>query len=259
MINSLNATSTVPLKSWPSLEAAGPEALAKARRELLNVVQWPARIANSFVSAKTEEERLTLRFCAARTGFLTAPFGNQLALEMRLPTLEMQFLENGKPVPHIFDPEEHSPAKVEAWLLVELLHRGIDRSKFTKILPYHIPDLMSGDAEDHSPQSCLEGLAILAAWFRDAASALEAAANTDGSKVLCRPQDLSLTCRAGPDAAGFGFSPGNVENPEPFFYRGGDPGSESRNASYRSILPASALLAERDPTAAVINFLKTGG
>ena len=58
---------------------------------------------------------------------------------MRLPTLEMQFHEHGKPVPHILDPEEHSPAEVEAWMLVELLHRGVDREKFSKTLPYSNP------------------------------------------------------------------------------------------------------------------------
>jgi hypothetical protein len=222
---------------------AAPEVLAKARREAINLTQWLARIANSYVPAEKQEERLTLQFCASRTAFVTGTFGDQLALEMRLPSLQMQFLENGRPVPHIFDPEEHSPANVEAWLLVELLHRGIDRSKFSKELPYHVPDLLSGDAEDYSPRSCVEGLSLLAGWFRNAASILESAAGGT-AEVVCWPQYLSLTCRAASKATDFGFSPGDAEHPEPYLY------ITPRLPGPRSIFPASALLAERDPIAA---------
>ena len=85
-------------------------------------------------------------------------------------------------MPHILDPEEHSPAEVEAWILVELLHRGLDREQFSKALPYTIKNLMSGDAEDYSPQACAEGLTQLATWFRAAASVV----SNVGASCVCR-------------------------------------------------------------------------
>ena len=156
--------------------AGDPQALEKARIEMINIVQWLARVANSYVTARTPDDRVLLGFRAADAAFVTKTFDDGLALEMRLPSLEMQFVENGRAAPHILDPEEHSPAEVEAWLLVELLHRGIDRSKFTKQLPYSVPNLMTGDAEDYSPHSCESGLKALMAWFQNAAEVLEAAA-----------------------------------------------------------------------------------
>ena len=104
----------------------------KARELTLNIVQWLARIANSYVADRSTKDRVTLDF---RTdgSFVTKTFEHGLALELRLPSLEMQFQERGKLVPHILDPEERSPAEVEAWILVELLHRGLDRDKIFQI------------------------------------------------------------------------------------------------------------------------------
>ena len=193
---------------WEEIPGGDQKEFALARMEALNLAQWLARIANSYVSRKMPEERVTLEFRSANPAFVTQTFEDHVTLEMRLANLEMQFSEHGRPVPHIFDPEEHSPAKVEAWLLVELLHRGIDRSKFSKKLPYTIPDLMSGDAEDHSPQACLGGLTQLEVWFRNAASVLSSASR--GSKILVLPQTLTLACASnGEPETGFGFSIGD--------------------------------------------------
>ena len=91
-------------------------------------------------------------------------------------TLQMWFLANGRRVPHSFDPEGRSPAEAEAWVLVELLHRGIEPTRFTKTLPYDLPDLMSGDAQQYSPQSYAAELFELAAWYHNAAANFGAAA-----------------------------------------------------------------------------------
>jgi hypothetical protein len=229
-----------PAPSWEAIPSAGPDEFAKARTELLNLVQWPARIANSYVSGKMPEERVLLEFRANETAFVTQPFERDIALEIRIANLEMQFLDHGKPVPHIFNPEEHSPAKVEAWLLVELLHRGIDRSKFSKKLPYTVANLMTGDAVDHAPQECGNGLAQLAAWYRNAASVLAGG----GEKLVVRPQTLNLTPLS--KRANFGFSPGDGEISEPYFYA---------NGRKRSVLTASQLAKESNPAIAAARFL----
>ena len=147
--------------------------------------------------------------------FVTKTFEHGLALELRLPGLEMQFQERGEPVPHVLDPEERSPAEVEAWILVELLHRGLDRDKFIKSLPYTIANLMSGDAEDYSPQACAAGLAQLTAWFRAASAVL----STHG-RVVCLPQTLTLEVASGRGTPAVGFSPGSAERDEPHFFTG---------------------------------------
>jgi len=246
---------------WQVVGAGGLDALAKAKTEALNLVQWLARIANSYVTEGPPEQRSMLDFRASDAAFVTKSFDKGLSLEMRLPTLEMQFLENGKPMPHILDPQEHSPAEVEAWILVELLHRRVDREKFSKKLPYTIPELMTGDAEDHSPQSCQPGLTELMAWFQNAAAVLDAAARatgTDKARIVCLPQTLNLTWIPNPGAAqaDFGFSPGDAENPEPFFYANESATNVAAKNKKHSVLKSSILLAESDPAAAAIKFLR---
>jgi hypothetical protein len=250
------AKSVVDPARWRFAATGDPQTLAKARAVAINIAQWLARIANSYVAARAPDERVLLVFRAADAAFATKTFGDGLSLEMRLPSLEMQFLENGHPAPHILDPEEHSPAEVEAWLLVELLHRGVDRAKFTKQLPYSIPNLMSGDAEDYSPQTCQEGLTGLKAWLENAARILEATARASASgkvAIVCRPQTLELSCimDSGSKPASFGFSPGDGRSPEPYFYR-----DTSTGNGKRSILTASQLLAENDPANVAITFMR---
>src|SRR5271169_6660613 len=200
MINSVNSVGSSALNfvQWPPV--GDLDELAKARTEAINLVQWLARIANSYVTEGPPERRTELEFRASAAALFTKPFDKNLQLEIRLPNLEMQFIDNGNPMPHILDPEEHSPAEIEAWILVELLHRGIDREKFSKNLPYTVPGLMSGDAEDHSPQACQQGLTQLMAWLQNAAAVLSATSRGGGSanvRIVCLPQTLNLTCVSG--------------------------------------------------------------
>jgi hypothetical protein len=245
---------------WHAIEASDRESFGRALIEARNLVQWLARIANSYVAGNTAEDRVVLEFRAADAAYVTQPFDQDIGLEMRLPSLEMQFLEDGRPAPHVFDPEGHSPAEVEAWLLVELLHRGLDRARFSKALPYSIPDLMSGDADDHAPSACQQGLAQLAGWLRNAAGVLAAADETGKAHVVCLPQGLELTCvsprepKRGSELAlvpGFGFSPGDERNPEPFFYRDATVGRG------RTVLTASELARESNPAATAIKFISS--
>jgi hypothetical protein len=245
---------------WQSVRPLNLDALARARAETVNLAQWLARIANSYVPAGLPEERLYLEYRPATATFITKSFDKDLALALHMPTLEMQFHERKNAVPHIFDPEERSPAEVEAWLLVELLHHGVDRARFSKNLPYNIPGLVAGDATRHSPQSCQPAMTQLTAWFRKAAAILDAAAWTSDAApthIVCWPQTLNLSCAsnsgsARPDA---GFSPGDAENPEPYFYRGRLASNGSGGSKGHSILTASELLAASDPAATAFAFL----
>jgi hypothetical protein len=262
MTNSVDAPGNATANRWQTRAPCDLSELAQARVEAINLVQWLARIANSYVTENAPGHRTSLEFHPAEAAIITKQFDNGIALEMRLPTLKLQFLDNGKPVPHVFDPEEHSPAEAEAWILVELLHRGVDREKFSKELPYTIPGLMSGDAEDYSPQLCRQGLMQLMALFQDAAAVLSAAARAAGEDeicIVCLPQTLNLTSRSdhsGANLGDFGFSPGDAENPEPYFYVNGGVKNGSAESTTRSVLKASVLIAESDPIAAAIKLRK---
>jgi hypothetical protein len=233
----LAAHQTFPI--WPASQP-DREMFAKARNQTLNLAQWLARIANSYVAGDSPEDRVLLSF--SRGVFVTRTFDRGFALELRLPGLELQFQERGKPMPHILNPEEHSPAETEAWILVELLHRGIERDKFSKALPYAIDNLMSGDAEDYTPEACAGGLELLNAWFCAAASVL----SPDG-RVACLPESLMLVAAIGGDGGTAGFSPGDAQHDEPYFFAG--------TGNNRRRLAASDLAREKNPAAAAAEFI----
>lgn len=240
-----------PISAWRTRTIGDLSDLAQARVEAINIVQWLARIANCYVLAEMSAPRINLEFHAQNAAIVTREFAKAIALEMRLPALDLQFREHGEPMPHVFDPEEHSPAELEAWILVELLHRGIETEKFSKDLPYAIPGLMSGDAEDYSPHLCKEGLVRLMALMQDAAAVLNAAAlgkSDNDTRVTCVPQTLDLVSPTSSieKAAGLAFSPGGPESPEPYFYVVGDDASRKGGLAIK----ASILMAECDPAAA---------
>jgi hypothetical protein len=257
MINSADGPLQPPL-AWCTSGPIDLSELTQARIEAINLLQWPVRVANSYCSDDVAE-RSHLQFHAADAAFITRCFADHISLEIRLPSLEMQFLDNGKPVPHIFDPEEHSPAEVEAWILVELLHRGFDRDKFSKTLPYSLPGLMSGDAERHSPQACQTGLKQLTTLFQDAAALLGAVAHAGGNDtvpIICLPQTLDLRARTKTKSGFLGFSPGNAQSPDPCFYVSDASPDGTAGISRRFIAKAPELFVGNDPAAAAAKLRK---
>ncbi|WP_141694034.1 hypothetical protein [Methyloligella halotolerans] len=133
----------------------------------------------------------------------------------------MQFTEDGKPSDHMIDVEERSPAHVEAWILVELLHRGVDRYKFSKDLPYDTSKMMSGDAIEFCPTEYQAELLQLSHWYRNAVGALKKAATTLASEdetppILVEPQNLRLEIAVGDRV--LGFSSGDLDRVGPYFF-----------------------------------------
>ena len=67
------ARSVAHAPRWQAIEPLDRESLARAHAEALNLVQWPARIANSFVAGGTPEERIPLEFRAADAALAGLP------------------------------------------------------------------------------------------------------------------------------------------------------------------------------------------
>jgi len=256
-------TSSVDRTGFQHEAAADRSELERARAETLNLAQWLARIANSYVKEAAPEQRTALEFQPTRAALRTKSFDRQISLELRLPKLELQFLESGEPVPHILDPEEHSPAEVEAWILVELLHRGLDRDKFSKKLPYAVAGLISGDADDHAPSACQEGLRQLTARLKAAAAVLRAVGSSMGdreARIICLPQTLDLVYRppSWPQSE-YGFSlgepSGGGQGSASYFYASSTPANGAGSGKRRLTVEASDILAMADPTAAAAALL----
>lgn len=207
----------------PDLGTFDPARIADVRRQLRSAVLWPARIAASYAQDAIDRGAPLLTWDQSRQAVTTPAFGPGLQLELRLPDLHMQFLDHGRPVPHVLDLDDRSPAHVEAWLLVELLHRDIDRERFSKKLPFDIQDAMSGDDEKFATIDYPAELAALTDWLVMASGVLGELSH--GAPVSVMPQSVSLATtmrlRSGGGEAGESrrvvFSLGDATSPEPNF------------------------------------------
>jgi hypothetical protein len=209
-------------------KATNSERLAEARMQLHSVVQWLARVARSY-GRDSDEQNLILQWRDDGT-ITTQTLEADLGVELKLPDLIMQFTENGSPSRHEIDMEDRSPAHVEAWILIELLHRNMDRAKFSKDLPYDVSGLMAGDGVEFSPDAYEPELGELTARFRTAARIISRAGRSDGGStppIRFLPEDMSIEVSTGPASGSatsgrtFGFASGaDADTPEPFFYIG---------------------------------------
>ncbi len=169
------------------------ESLRDAFLQTHNAVQWLARTAKSFRSGAANND-IALNWDENRNAFITSEFGDGLQMELRLPDLTLQFLENGKPVKHELNMEGRSPAHVEAWVLVELLHRGVDRERFSTHLPYTIPNQMMGDRVEYSPELRGDELGQIVGWFAAATELMKSFVNKDSGNPF-GSQDLVLLAK----------------------------------------------------------------
>ena len=235
-----------------------PARMDEARNLVQNAMQWLARIANSYCDGDPMARTL-LTWNADHRTLSTGNIAPGIALQLQLPDLAMQFTENGKPAPHRFPFEDHSPAETEAWILVELLHRGVDRDRFSKALPYSFDRLMTGDAHKYEPETLVAELTDLAAQIAAAANVLQRAA-TDGKSigaetappVLCWPDrfHLGVIVPVDPDgpSAGrcvrVGYAPGDGLAGEPAYYVRPYSGDERGHVAPAMGIPASRIARE---------------
>jgi len=196
---------------------------AVAARQAASAAQWLARFANSWLAAEPGNPQLLLGFDAAQGTLVTRPVVAGLALELRLADLSLQLLENGTPSPHRMELQDRTPAHVEAWLLVELLHRAVVRDRFSKALPWSTADLMNGDSEEFTPDSLGGELAAIGRAFALAGPVLAQMGGIEADGVRCSPDNFhtAVAIGAGPAAGPMllaGVAPGDAITPEPYFY-----------------------------------------
>jgi len=215
---------------WRPVGDINPRELGKARHLARNGAQWLARIARSYIEPAADDTHTCLSWEDEGNALVTQEISPGLVLELRMPELVLQFKEEGKRVSHQFVMDDSSPAKVEAWLLVELLHRGVDRDRLSKDLPYKIPGLMTGDAVNYSTDPAKDELRELSRWYANAASVFGQVRDTYAvpeagpSLIRCWPHHLNLDVvfhRNGGKhdrSIRVGMAPGDGYYDEPYFY-----------------------------------------
>ena len=198
------------------------EALGSARVQAHNAAQWIARLAHSYLPHEPHNTHLDLVRDERDGALVGRDIGDGLSVGLDIADLALEFREHGRRSPHRLELEGRSPAEVEAWFLIELLHRHRDRDKFSKVLPFEIAGLMTGDNVDFKHDAHAPELSELARWQAHAATILKEATG-GAAPAFCSPYyfDLAVVLPVdGRDTAAVraGFAPGHEHQPRPYFY-----------------------------------------
>ena len=198
-----------------------------------SAVQWLARMVNSFTVPASDGSHLHMLWKAEDSAIESAAVADNTVVEMRLPEMVLQFLENGERTKHAVELDDKSPARIEAWTLIELLHRGIDRDAYSKNLPYDVSHLLGGDARDYETLGREKAFADMTDWMQHAAALLSTVGQDAAKKGMGRssevkfaPESFSLFARIHPDNkrpavgsyAEIGFCGGTSSDAGPHFY-----------------------------------------
>jgi hypothetical protein len=172
--------------------------LVRARSEMQNAVQWLARLAQSYAAPLGDG---SLHWEVERSVVRTGALARGITAELHLPTLCLQFAEQGRASPHPLALDGKSSSEVEAWVLVELLHRGFDRNRFVMRLLYLWPDMMTGDQPKYAATTLAGELAALTALYNEATeviiAAVQCADQADRPDLVCWPDlfDIGMALR----------------------------------------------------------------
>ncbi len=184
------------MSTMPSLgNTLKPPEPIGSRDEIHNALHWLARMARSFHASTSADDSVPLLFDPDRLRFLTPEIAPGTALTLSLPDLVLQFEENGALSPHAMDVDEKSSTEIEAWLLCELLHRGFDRERFSKSLPYPQDRLLTGDERKYASSEHIEELRKLTDALESAASILLSLKDAHGGGLQAsEAQQRNLVC-----------------------------------------------------------------
>ena len=182
------------LTNWPDTSVFQTRQYRDARVEAHNAIFWVARAAHSFVKPLPENSHLNLCWTSEADDFRTRIFDDNIQIGLNLSELELYFCENKKKVPHSFWLDEKTPAFVEAWYLVELLHRDIDAKMFSTSLPFESKDMLMGDTIDHNASLFKKELAALTNCIKNTIPLLEQLADrlTLDNKIADVPRKIDL-------------------------------------------------------------------
>tara|TARA_B100000676_G_scaffold266750_1_gene280625 strand:+ start:1854 stop:2690 length:837 start_codon:yes stop_codon:yes gene_type:complete len=217
---------------WPDISKLTSANYKRARYEAHNAVFWMARGAHSYLEAEKNNKHIELEWQTDSNTLRTRMFCESLQVGLSLPKLEMYFCEDGKKVQHSFWFDDRTPAYVEAWYLVELLHRDKDQSRFSTDLPFHSKEFFLGDTEEHDAPAVAPELQALNDCLVKAADVLAEVNHnliTNGdvisgeNPIVCRPEHFTfdfealLNTRRGGSIV-IGLSTGDDLRPAPFFF-----------------------------------------
>ena len=215
--------------SWIKLNSFSIEEIAEARKQLHQAAQLPA-IAGRCLNPKDSGDNFASLIWNKNNNWLTSQILGESELRTALNVSEFELLVINKQNELVNSLNLNSKTYDDAfkWLTDKLSQRGFDPNRFSKKLPYRIPEYSTANGEPFKQEN---GAAFteLQNYYSNAAFVLENISNKekDVSPVQCWPHHFDIaaliTIESNPNSEksksiGVGLSPGDESYSEPYFY-----------------------------------------
>jgi len=250
---------------WSVLREPAPGTLVAAREVAHCAAQWATKAARANLAPVPDDSHSALVWDAGLGALVSAPLPKGARVGVQLATLELIVLHDGKP--ELLPLEGCTPRTVDDWLDLKLKAQGLKAASGVK-LPYEIAP---------RPLANEPGLAALARWFAAASEVLEEVrarqARLWPGPVLCWPHHFDIALAVplgGPERSiGIGVSPGDGYYAQPYAYVSPYPAPKDPQLPalppggrwhtkdfFGAVATAEALLARRDPRAALLEVIE---
>jgi hypothetical protein len=266
--------------AWRPIRGVDSGRLREARLEAHHALQWLARAARAFVMMHPDDRHTNLGWDDALDGFSTHFLTNDVVLRLSIADLTLAVQAGGRGA-ELFTLDGRTDADVGRWLERMLAAHGLDPGRVVAELPYQIADRTMAHGAAYDTGRMGDALSELAAWFANADRSLGRireqmiARGFAPSPVRTWPHHFdmaTLTLLETGDAelvrsVNAGFSPGDENYEEPYFYVSPHPypdpsklpalssGHWHTRGFTAAILPASQIIPMANRQAAADAFL----
>jgi hypothetical protein len=264
----VNQPSGIP--GWTRLGVVDPGDLVDDRLQLHHAVQLLSAFGQTYLEARSDDSHRSLSWNPRERSFATDATATGLRLEMDVPEFRAVLSKSGRQL-SAMTLTGANLSDARKWLQETAGAASDDGAPALGWREYELP---AHPVEGNAPFSpAVEGLLELSNWYSDAWRLLDTLRKTKAgsSAIRCWPHHFDLAtlitvvpAADGQDArtVGVGLSPGDTSSSAPYFYVNlwpypdaealpeiDGPGRWNREGWIGAVLPAEAVIREKDPDA----------
>ena len=214
------------VKKWRRLDAIPFEETSKARDFVHEAIQFLANTAISFAQKKEDDSHTNCEWSRSLKSFVGSVFGekNKISLGLNISDFKLMLLNENWTIVDEFLLKDKNLENVLSWLKNNFEIQGLESNKFTLDKHYEITAKIVSEGgkflieNEQAFQELSDYYANADLVFRAYISDL-----TNATPVRCWPHhfDIATLLNIGEEnlqSIGIGLSPGDSNNPEPYFY-----------------------------------------
>ena len=216
------------IDNWKKLTTVNLDALGDARKQSHQAVQIPAAVGISYLVPRSDYSHGSLSWLENLGVFAIDELqsSENYRFIIRLENLTLSILENSGKIVSEYILDNRTQDEALLWVKEQLSKLGFDAGKFTTSMKYSIPSYPQIEGEPFIIKNKI-AFYEFPKYFANAGLVLKTVAEKQKnmSKILCWPHHFDLAATINnidksdkSKMIGLGFSPGDENYAEPYFY-----------------------------------------